>query len=778
VHAAEYRYPEFAEGQVLTHNDLNLLRDFLYSRSALQNRMLFGFGVACGLEGTVAGANVQFSPGIALGQGGRELVLETASAPVAIAQIGATGSSAIPTITYTGVTGTPGGFTPILRAADAVAAAGGTCDEDGCTTHTEVHTLTAEIVWARGQLGLSGPLNDAIMRRDPLVPPSSQAQFEGLRTTLATFLTGKIGGPTLAVLTGLNWVTTGATAEARNLLRIGVLNEVLYTIWAYQRCLSYTSAGCLGVAAADPLQAGRPGVALGWLHQETGGAWTFEKRFRHEFQLSRSLYYALQASGPGDPCQRYLDHIRVLLQNYEEPAPPATGTPPDDPPDRVDVCVESEWRAGRCGPWWREDWHERFPYEVFLVDPSKVKKPPEPRPGERFDFGDGTREKVTDILNAGLVRTTPVLFTDATKAQTTLVNSIREQTDVTPKVRQVTTARLEADAPGFQTGLVVSAADDIVLVVGSNNAVVKVGSVPAGNALADVSGVPGVAARAETQAGNAVREVSRLEGVVTGYGNTLVNIQRDFANVQFEWRNFQTNMPREEVLDRAGEMILRVEQFELRTQRFERDLTALQKTMDSRIRKVEADTTKKTERLRGHFNTTHNELLGMVRENRHRVERQRVVVDRLDKETSDVRDRVDSIGETTVHQLSQIGGRLDTQAMAIRTGMTGADVARAQAVNQGIVAALDKLSKAAMSAAPRTSKTRVTNILKGTDEAIVTLSRAAGSPLTLTELEPTALFTAMETIVMALEAGGSAAPEVSEARVAFDAARRSYGGGG
>ena len=55
MHAWEFRYPDFKEGQVLTHNDLNLLRDFLYSRTAAHARLLFGFGVACGLEGSLAG---------------------------------------------------------------------------------------------------------------------------------------------------------------------------------------------------------------------------------------------------------------------------------------------------------------------------------------------------------------------------------------------------------------------------------------------------------------------------------------------------------------------------------------------------------------------------------------------------------------------------------------------------------------------------------------------------------------------------------------------------
>jgi hypothetical protein len=71
-------YPDFVEGQVLTHNDLNLLRDYLYSRWAFDNSCMFGFGVACGLDGT-AGTQLSIDGGFALAQDGRLLRVTAAA---------------------------------------------------------------------------------------------------------------------------------------------------------------------------------------------------------------------------------------------------------------------------------------------------------------------------------------------------------------------------------------------------------------------------------------------------------------------------------------------------------------------------------------------------------------------------------------------------------------------------------------------------------------------------------------------------------------------------
>ena len=81
ISGTEYCYPDFKEGQVLSHNDLNTLRDYLYTKLAFHGRALIGFGVACGLDGTVAGSSLALTKGFALGQGGRELIASNPATP-------------------------------------------------------------------------------------------------------------------------------------------------------------------------------------------------------------------------------------------------------------------------------------------------------------------------------------------------------------------------------------------------------------------------------------------------------------------------------------------------------------------------------------------------------------------------------------------------------------------------------------------------------------------------------------------------------------------------
>ncbi|MGZ8716857.1 MAG: hypothetical protein ACXWYO_07070 [Gaiellaceae bacterium] len=762
MHAWQFRYPEFKEGQVLSHNDLNLLRDFLYSRTTAQARMLIGFGVACGLRGTVAGGTLQIAPGIALGQGGRELLVETQRNTTITSLAAAT------LATYTGVSGTDG-YTAIHREADAVEPSGGECDEDGCTTHTEIHTLATELVWARGRLGLTGPMADAIFDLAALPPGATATAFNTLRNALSTRLTGILEAATLDILRGYS-LESGAAAAGRNLIRIGIVNEVLYTAWAYFRCQAQIALSCLGVAADDPQHAGRPGVALGWLHQ-TGSAWTFDHRYRHDFQLSRALYTAF-AGGAVD-CAQHLDHMRVLLQQVEVPAPPTGGgtTPPDA--GSIDICKAVDWANGRCGTWWNKDLRDRLPYDVFMIDPSKVRGPHGPYPPE--DPGWGTRliDEISqvDVLNVGLVRTSQFVNTRGDTAKANLTTAITAL-GLEAKVDVMPVAQLSS-TPGFQAGLVVSAGDRIVMGVNTAGAVVSMGSVPTQSALADVTAVPGIATEARATAQLAMNRVLELEPLARDASLDATTLLRQFDGLKLEWNQFKLGMPSETLLDQAGQIAKDVGRLDTRTAQFQRTLDRMQTQLDSKIRKVEVDAKSQIERLRAHVNNADTEITGMVRENRHRVERQRVAVDRMDKETTTVRERVDEIGRATNDRIAEFGNRMDTQAIAIRTGMTIGDATRAKATNESLLGALNALATAAQAAATTgAQKSRVNKLLAQTETHFETLRSGTASPVTLTESAPDAVLGALEGIVGVLEAAGVTGTELENAQAALAGVRR------
>lgn len=757
MHAWQFRYPEFKEGQVLSHNDLNLLRDFLFSRTTAQARLLLGFGVACGLRGTVAGGTLQVSPGVALGQGGRELLVE-AQRNTTIASL-----AAATLVTYPGVSGTDG-YTAILREADVVEPAGGECDEDGCTTHTEIHTLAAEIVWARGRLGLTGALAHPVFELVPLSATATAPQFNALREALATQLTGILDAATLAILRGYS-LESGAAAAGRNLIRIGIVNEVLYTAWAYFRCQAQIAASCLGVAADDPEHAGRPGVALGWLHQ-VGTAWTFDHRYRHEFQLSRALYAAF-AGGAVD-CAKHLDHMRVLLQEVEVPAPPPTGgtTPPAT--GEIDICKVTEMRYGRCGPWWTKDRHERFRYEAF-VDPSRSYKPVPPEdPDWGTHFFDDTMN--IDLLDIGVVRLGQFVNTNGIAAKTNLIAAITEL-GVEPKVEVLPVGQLSS-TPGFQPRLVVSAGDRILLGVNADGATVAFGSVSTQSALADVSAVPGIAAAARETAQHAIERVDGLEPLARNASLDATRLLDEFGGLSEEWSAFKRGLPTESVLDRAGGIAKDLGVLEKRTAQFQRTLDTTRSQLDSKIRKIEVDNKSQIDRLRAHVNNADTEIKGMVRENRHRVERQRVVVERMDQETAGTRDRVDEIGRTTADRIAEFGNRMDTQAIAIRTGMTLQDATRARATNESLLGALTSLAAATQAAATGAQKGRVTKALAKSEAHFETLRRGTSSNVTLTETAPRAVLGALEGIVDALQAAGVAGTELADVQSSLANVRR------
>ena len=200
-------FPEFQDGQVLTHNDLNVLRDFLYGKYVFQNRALFGWGVACGLRGSVlANTTLDLSPGFGLAGGGREL-LYTDSLSTPCAAITAAGG-----VTYDFIDTAPGGFTAILRAKDTPQPAGGECTDEGCDTHTELVCQDAEIVFVAGRLALSGVADDPAFDLAPVEPSGTTITgFDVLKAVLIARMTPLLDGATMTMLSELTLTGTPGT---------------------------------------------------------------------------------------------------------------------------------------------------------------------------------------------------------------------------------------------------------------------------------------------------------------------------------------------------------------------------------------------------------------------------------------------------------------------------------------------------------------------------------------------------------------------------------------
>jgi hypothetical protein len=532
-----FSYPEFKEGQVLTHNDLNLLREYLYTKSMFHGRALFGFGVGCGLEGRIdGGTSLKIGTGFALAQGGRELRL-TAEKSFSL-----TGTPATDPTSYTfidaGTTSTsPGGFTPIIRPRDTIEPPGGVCDEDGCTTHTEVHHEEVEVVLVPGQLKLAVELTNPVFALKPIEPKTNPTLtgFAALRDALKTALTPYLEAATLDYLLPSKLKLEGPPGV--DLRKVGLVNEVLYTTWDFFVCRMTDSTPCGGYTA--PPQA----VALGWLHKP-GVNWIWEPRYRHWFQLSLALYRAMRGFRGQDVCAVYLDHIRYLLESFEVPAiPPSTGnggggTVVKDP-GTVYICTAWDRAHGLCGPPRKE--------LRYGVDLTRVPHRNPVGPDDYLTADLPMDETLTEILtidpaDSGIITITDFLGTNADKAGP----KIKEAIDETGVEGKVTVLTLDAfnKVEGIVPALAVAATDAIFLAKNEDGAVIATGAVPTTKAIGDVAGIAETARNAE---GIAKGMDGRITGVENGFTQYKKDLNESFGDFKTEmgtqFTTFKDSLP-------------------------------------------------------------------------------------------------------------------------------------------------------------------------------------------------------------------------------------------
>ena len=545
-------FPEFVEGQSLTHLDLNMLRDFIYSRIGFTNRAMLGFGVACGLEGTVQGSNLQIGAGFAIADG-RELALDVAQV------IPLTGTSPGPALTPVPdfIDPAPGGFTAVLVPTEDWVAPSDECGETtGCRAHGDQWCQGAEVRFVAGRLSLPEWSEAPIFDLEPLDPEqTSKTQFNTLAAAIAAELDEVLNAATLKLLTDLKLTDV----PALDLMKIGLVNEVLYLAWEYFRCVAIQGSGCFGVTENR--------VALGWLSR-SNGVWTWECRYRHHFELSLALYRAINGFGCRDLCSRSLDQIRVVLETFEPPVvPPGPEQPGESKPD-LDICkLKGYWQWG-CRPLPTK----KLPSHIYkgLVDPSKmVRRPPRGFPEE---FRTTPRDNeliyptedlvidqgVFDPGNSGLIRTFDLVGKGGEKAKSALEGAIKG-VGGTPQVQQPMPAGDLSDVDGFEQRLVVAASDTIYLGVNSDGRVVSVGAVPTSFAIGERGGVPGlrddVANIGESVAGmgHKVDEIEKGQGLLKDdLTKSLEAFQEDFdldygafkKSLQTEFEAFQKGFPK------------------------------------------------------------------------------------------------------------------------------------------------------------------------------------------------------------------------------------------
>jgi hypothetical protein len=570
-----FSYPEFKEGQVLTHNDLNLLRDYLYTKSMFHGRALFGFGVGCGLEGRIDGSSLKIGTGFALAQGGRELRLTSE------ASFSLTGTPASDSTSYNfidaGTTSTsPGGFTPIIRPKDTIEPPGGVCDEDGCTTHTEVHHEAAEVVLIPGQLKLAVELSNPVFELKPIEPktnPSLQG-FAALRDALKTALTPYLQADTLDYLLPSKLKLEGPPGV--DLRKVGLVNEVLYTTWDFFVCRMTDSTPCGGYTA--PPQA----VALGWLHKPAAD-WIWEPRYRHWFQLSLALYRAMRGFRGQDVCAVYLDHIRYLLESFEVPViPPSTGnggggTVVKDP-GTVYICTAWDRAHGLCGPPRKE---LRYEVDTTRVPHRNPLGPDDYIPVSLPDDQTLTEILTIDPADSGIITITDFLGTNAKKAGPKIKEAI-DKTGIEGKVEVLTLDEFNK-VEGIVPALAVAATDAIFLAMNEDGAVIATGAVPTTKAIGDVAGIAETARNAE---GIAKGMDGRITGVENGFTQYKTDLDKSFGDFKTEmgtqFTTFKNSLPMTQI-NAAAELGDKLHEVELEVGK--QGATLIQ--MDTRTKNLE-----------------------------------------------------------------------------------------------------------------------------------------------------------------------------------------------
>ncbi|WP_372700034.1 hypothetical protein [Arthrobacter sp. JSM 101049] len=315
---SETQYPVFVDGQTLTSAELNDLRRFLHHRDRLLGR-LDGFGINAGLGGLVTdGPAVAIQPGLGIDQVGEPLLLHAEHT---------IGLPPVPgDLTYDFIDPDAGGFSIVLEAADTIEPTP-ECGEDGCAGHAELHTRSVVLQVVAGRItgGRMDFAAEPLLDVKPLflnLDSRPVGSYVKLRNAIATRLangTDPLVAPGLIARLRATSVAAGDPAGVTG-YTCGWLNMVLFATLDLLRVQSL-----LDLTWDRPVA--RPGIVLGWVHQQGLNGWFFDCSYRHAWEPPRGVTEALLGGTCTDPAGAYRDGLSALLAGYAPPEP----TPVPDP---------------------------------------------------------------------------------------------------------------------------------------------------------------------------------------------------------------------------------------------------------------------------------------------------------------------------------------------------------------------------------------------------------------------------------------------------------------
>ena len=522
------QFPVFIKGQTLTDDDLNELRDSLEAIDRRTGRSV-GFGINCGLGGSIAANTLTIDSGLAIDQLGNVLELD---APFPITLAPNLNPAPSPDQPPGFIESGPGGFTPVLVLSTREVPAA-PCNEAGCEGHAKQREISSAVTIFTGRLKdtVRDFGEEPLLDQEPLLVRKTgtvAGGFVALRTAIINRMGDRLNADAKAKLGGM---TISGDLPAIQGFKASFLNQVLFASLDLLRCEFEMSGAC--VTAQDGI-----GVALGWLHQN-GTVWSWDCRYRHDWDVPVGVALAMLGGQCSDPCDLYRDQLNALINAFEVPVTPA---PPDDPDGgTVEICYK---RVQTPHGWRIVNICERVvdapeSLDVDLREIYRYKVPFPPRlPEETAELVYELPQK--DWADAGTISLKGTVGKKTTNVLTELTKVLVDKGNSGPI--QVLNQTQVNKLPGYQPGVTVSAADTVVLVEDDLKKVVGVGSIPANTtmrgAVAEVPRVAGLAEGADKAAKTALNTTTTF----TNRLNTVDDTLKGFTSFQTNILSWQSTI--------------------------------------------------------------------------------------------------------------------------------------------------------------------------------------------------------------------------------------------
>lgn len=736
-------YPVFEPGQTLTAEDLNDLRDFLDEQDRLTRRLV-GFGVVCGLDGSISGGTLTISHGLAIDQPGNGLLVGD---PVTLSV-----AAAADPRTFDFIDPGAGGRTAVL-VMESTEQPAPACSEADCEGHAGVICREPAVVLVDGRLD-SGELAFAaepLLEQEPVRVSQTGAvhgAFAGLKSALTTRWTEAgitLSSDATAVMTALG-IETGELAGVKA-LKAAFLNQVLFATLDLLRCRALHGGACL--RSADPA-----GVALGWI-DTSGTSPTWDCTYRHHFSPPSGMASALLGGSCQDPCALYLQRLDALVANFRVPETPAPEEPPSGGGGGYHVCpswkVRDKYKGVReylryidCPiyevPPLIIDEHWRDKYRIFeeerFLNPQDLWTDPPPT-DPWILYGD----EPLDFTDAGVITLFDALGRDAGAVHDVLEEVMGEHR-VTPDLRIVTMSEV-GDLDGFEHKASVSLGDTVVLVSDEMGKVVSTGRVSNAQTVrvanTRISEATEISNQAAGQAASAAASVEGFDGRLGGAEESITAFQT-FQSQTLEWQS--------EVAPVIGGI-----------------QTSVQTAVDAAMAGVQ----------RG----VNDAVAGAMAHERGRWldEAEARFSTKLTETRDAIDDRIDGIAQQTAGIQTEVGivkertagteGRID-DLFKVQAGGRAARAFTGPEVNTSLVTFLGAMRSSLEAAtAGRRGAPAVREALAAGDEALATLESRASAAAGLAESAPQELARVVESFVDA--AGKAGVPQADVQRLGRDA---------